>query len=200
MEPAATAIDRFLDDGPPAEVAAATASTAGAFRTLLFTDIESNTALLQKLGDDAWRAALREYERITREQLAAHGGAEVKAMGDGFMASFGSATRALDCAIAMQQAFRAHADAEGPDVRVRIGLNAGEPIAEDNDLFGTAVTMAARITSHAHGGEVLVSDVVRQLVAGKGFAFAERGEAALRGFDDPVRLFELRIPDRRSAT
>jgi len=75
---------------------------------------------------------------------------------------------------------------------VRIGLNAGEPIAEEEDLFGTAVIAAARIAARAEGGEILVSDVVRQLVAGKGFLFADRGEAALRGFDDPVRLFEVR--------
>jgi class 3 adenylate cyclase len=79
---------------------------------------------------------------------------------------------------------------------VRIGLNAGEPIAEEEagraDLFGTAVNLAARIAGEAKGGEVLASDVVRQLVAGKGFLFADRGETALRGFEDPVRLYEVR--------
>ena len=77
-------------------------------------------------------------------------------------------------------------------IRVRIGLNAGEPIAEDDDLFGTAVIVAARIAAQAHGGEILVSDVVRQLVAGKGFLFNDRGEHALKGFEDPVRVFEVR--------
>jgi len=80
----------------------------------------------------------------------------------------------------------------GEPIRVRIGLNAGEPIAEQEDLFGTAVIIAARIAAQAHGGEILVSDVVRQLVAGKGFLFSDRGEAALRGFDDPVRVYEVR--------
>jgi class 3 adenylate cyclase len=77
-------------------------------------------------------------------------------------------------------------------VRVRIGLNAGEPIAEDDDLFGHAVIVAARIAAQANGGEILVSDVVRQLVAGKGFMFADRGEHALKGFEDPVRVYEVR--------
>jgi class 3 adenylate cyclase len=82
-------------------------------------------------------------------------------------------------------------------IRVRIGLNAGEPIAEDDpdgrgDLFGTAVIVAARIAAQAHGGEILVSDVVRQLVAGKGFLFNDRGEQALKGFEDPVRVWEVR--------
>ena len=85
----------------------------------------------------------------------------------------------------------------GETIRVRIGLNAGEPIAEDDpdgrgDLFGTAVNLAARIAAQAEGGQVLASDVVRQLVAGKGFLFADRGEVALRGFEDPVRLYEVR--------
>ena len=84
------------------------------------------------------------------------------------------------------------ASSAGEAIRVRIGLNAGEPIAEEGDLFGTAVIAAARIAGHAAGGEILASDVVRQLVAGKGFLFADRGDVALRGFEDPVRLYEVR--------
>ncbi len=75
---------------------------------------------------------------------------------------------------------------------MRIGLNAGEPIAEEGDLFGTAVIVAARIAAKAKGAEILTSDVVRQLVAGKDFLFADRGETALRGFEEPVRLYEVR--------
>ncbi|MGB6836214.1 MAG: adenylate/guanylate cyclase domain-containing protein [Dehalococcoidia bacterium] len=112
-------------------------------------------------------------------------------MGDGFMASFSSATRALECAIAMQRAFAQHNESAEEPIRVRVGLNAGEPIAEEEDLFGTAVIVAARIAAKAEGGEVLASDVVRQLVAGKGFLFSDRGDVALRGFEDPVRLFEV---------
>ncbi len=75
---------------------------------------------------------------------------------------------------------------------MHIGLNAGEPVAEEQDLFGTAVQLARRICDAAEGGEILASDVVRQLAAGKGFLFADRGEVALRGFEEPVRLFEVR--------
>jgi adenylate cyclase len=113
-------------------------------------------------------------------------------MGDGFMASFSSAARALECAISIQQAFAAHNESEGTPIRVRMGLNVGEPIAEDEDFFGTAVILAARVAAEAQGGEILASDVVRQLVAGRGFLFSDRGETVLRGFDDPVRLFEVR--------
>ncbi|MCH8919820.1 MAG: adenylate/guanylate cyclase domain-containing protein [Chloroflexi bacterium] len=181
----------------PASMQAATPPEAGAMRTILFTDVEGSTALTQRLGDAKAREVLREHERMVREALRSHGGAEVKTMGDGFMASFTSATGALECAIAMQRAFAQHNESAEEPIKVRVGLNAGEPIAEDDpdgrsDLFGTAVNLAARIAAQAEGGEVLASDVVRQLVAGKRFLFADRGETALRGFEDPVRLYEVR--------
>ena len=121
-------------------------------------------------------------------------------MGDGFLLSFPSPTAALECAIALQRTFaeRAISAPEVP-IRLRIGLNAGEPIAEHNDLFGTAVTMAARIMSFAKGGEIVVSDVVRQLVAGKGFVFHDRGEVEVRGFDEPVRVYEVKPPSGEAA-
>jgi class 3 adenylate cyclase len=193
MEAVVAAMDEFLGEGQ--EVAAATAAPSrepGGLVTILFTDVEGSTVLTERLGDTKAREVLRAHERIVREALQAHGGAEVKAMGDGFMASFASATRALECAIAMQRAFAAHNEAADAPIRVRIGLNAGEPIAEQEDLFGTAVNMAARIAAQAAGGEILASDVVRQLVAGKGFLFADRGETVLRGFEDPARLYEVR--------
>jgi class 3 adenylate cyclase len=165
---------------------------ADALRTILFTDIEGSTALTQRLGDAEARQVLRIHERIVHEALRTHGALDVKALGDGFMASFSSATRALDCAIAMQRAFAQHNETAEEPIRVRIGLNAGEPIAEEKDLFGTAVNLASRIAARAEGGEILASDVVRQLVAGKRFLFRDRGDVELRGFEDPVRLYEVR--------
>ncbi len=191
MEAVLGAIDEFLGEGEEA-AAGAEAPAAGAFRTVLFTDVEGSTALTQRLGDAKARELLRAHERIVREALKAHGGSEVKTMGDGFMASFSSATRALECAIAMQRAFAEHNESAEEPLRVRIGLNAGEPIAEEEDLFGTAVILAARVAAKAEGGEIVASDVVRQLVAGKGFLFSDRGDVALRGFEDPVRLYDVR--------
>jgi class 3 adenylate cyclase len=175
------AIEAFLSEGEEAKTAPE-ALSADIVQTILFTDVEGSTALTDRLGDAKARGVLREHERL----------------GDGFMTSFSSATKALECAIAMQRAFAEwnkgvgapHAAPE--PIRVRIGLNAGEPIAEDDDLFGTAVNEAARITSAAEGGEILVADVVRQLTKGKDFLFADRGETSLKGFEDPVRLFEVR--------
>ena len=110
MEPVLAAIDEFLGEGEPAAVGAETPPPS-AFRTVLFTDIEGSTALTQRLGDTAARQVLREHERITREVLKQHGGTEVKTMGDGFMASFGSVTKAVECAIALQRAFAENAGA-----------------------------------------------------------------------------------------
>jgi class 3 adenylate cyclase/pimeloyl-ACP methyl ester carboxylesterase len=191
-----------------------------AVRTIVFTDVEGSTALNERLGDEGAREVLREHERLTRAALGAHGGSEVKAMGDGFMVWFPSATRAVECAIALQRAFaeRNAADpATGvrflaaasrlgrqPDrggagntaplehISVRIGINAGEPIAEGDDLFGASVIATARVASAAKGGQILASDVVRQLLAGKGFGFTDQGDHALKGFEEPVRLFEVR--------
>ncbi|MFQ5472718.1 MAG: adenylate/guanylate cyclase domain-containing protein [Dehalococcoidia bacterium] len=196
-------VNRFLgisDDTRTKTIAASVSvheDRPGAIHTILFTDVEGSTALTQRLGDVKARDLLREHERITREALAAHGGSEVKTMGDGFMASFGSATAALECAIAIQRAFAEHNASADEPIRVRIGLNAGEPISEEDpdgrgDLFGTAVNMAARICAKAEGGQILASIVVRELVAGKGFLLSDVGETDLRGFEDPVRLYEVR--------
>ena len=113
-------------------------------------------------------------------------------MGDSFMARFGSATRALECAIAIQKAFTARNETADEPLRVRVGLSAGEPIAEDDDLFGSSVILAARIADQAKGGEIVLANVVRELASGKGFLFSDRGEIGLRGFDDPVRLYDLK--------
>ena len=159
-----------------------------AMRAILWTDVVGHTTLMDQLGDARGRELLREHEEVTREQLAAYGGTEVKAMGDGFMAWFASAGRALECAIALQRAFAARNTTAAEPFQIRAGLNAGEPIIEDDDMFGTSVIAAARICNEAGGGEIVVSDVVRQLVAGKAFSFTDRGAVDLKGFEEPVRL------------
>ena len=198
LELVAGMFDEFIGEAQEAQ------ADSGAFRTILFTDVEGSTSLTERLGDARARELLREHEQTTRGALKAHGGSEVKTMGDGFMASFSSATKALECAISLQQSFAQHNESANEPIKVRIGLNAGEPIAEDDpggrgDLFGTAVNMAARIAAKAEGGEILASNVVRELVAGKEFLFADRGETELRGFEDPVKLFDVRWerPDDR---
>jgi class 3 adenylate cyclase len=192
IEPALAAIAEFVSgitgrtEDHPAVVA------GSAFRTILFTDIVGHTEMMQRLGDAKGRDLLREHERITRELLKAHGGAEVKTMGDGFMASFGSVTSAMDCAIALQRAFAAHTDSMPEPLHVRVGLNAGEPIEEDGDLFGATVILASRIAAKAGADEILIPEPVRHLLSGKTFVFSDRGEYEMKGFDDAVRLYEVR--------
>jgi class 3 adenylate cyclase len=160
--------------------------------TVLFTDVESSTATRRRLGDARAQETIRVHNAIVREALSQFSGKEIKQTGDGIMASFLVVSQALDCAVVIQRGITAHVEND-PSVplRVYIGLNAGEPIAEEEDLFGTSVDLAARICQHAEAGQILVSDVVRQLAAGKGFLFSDKGEAELRGFEDPIKLWEL---------
>ena len=135
---------------------------------------------------------LREHERLTREALARHGGTEIKTDGDSFMASFASVTSGIECAIALQRAF---AGRDGEPLDVRMGLNAGEPIEDQGDLFGATVILAARIKDEAAAGDILVPEAVRGLLAGKGFVFTDRGEFSPKGFEEPLRLFAVRWRD-----
>jgi class 3 adenylate cyclase/pimeloyl-ACP methyl ester carboxylesterase len=185
----------FVLEGAPAPIRAdIPAQRESGVRTILFTDIEGHTPMMQRLGDERGRTVLREHERIAREVIVRHGGSEIKTIGDAFMVSFGSVAAGAQCAIDLQRAISESLLSE--PLRIRVGLNAGEPIAEEGDLFGSSVILASRIAAQATGGEILVSDTVRGLLAGKGFLLADRGETALRGFEDPVRLFELRWEDR----
>ena len=191
-------VDTFLRGGSELEeVAESTVHTASALRSDLFTDLVGHTEMMSRLGDTAGREVLREHERVTRKALAAHGGAEVKTMGDGFMASFGSVANAVECAIDLQKAFAERTSTAAEPLSVRVGINAGEPIEEDGDLFGATVILAARIAARAEGGEILVADTVRGLCSGKGFLFSDHGEFVAKGFEEPVRVFEVSWHDSR---
>jgi class 3 adenylate cyclase/alpha-beta hydrolase superfamily lysophospholipase len=185
-------------DARPAADAAQPERPAADIVAVLFTDLVGHTEVMQRLGDERGRDLLREHERITRTVLGEHGGREVKTLGDGFMASFDSVTAAVDCASALQRAFAARNDAAPPDaprLDVRVGLNAGEPIAEDGDLFGSTVILASRVAAHAGPGEILIPEPLRHLLSGKTYVYADRGETALKGFDEAVRLYEVRWRD-----
>ncbi len=164
---------------------------AGGVHTILFTDIVDSTPLAQRFGDARAQEVRRSHDSIVRESLAACDGSEIKHLGDGIMASFTSASRALECAIAIQRAVALRQAQSDGHLAVHVGLNAGEPIAEERDLFGTSVDLARRVCDTAAGGEILVSNVVRELAAGKGFLFADRGAVALKGFEEPVRLYDV---------
>ena len=165
----------------------------GAPVTILFTDVEGSTDLRTRRGDAAAHEMLRAHEDLVRARVAEHGGREVKALGDGFMVVFASVRRALTCAIAIQQAVDEEVwKSPGAAVRVRIGVNTGEVVDEGGDLYGQAVNAAARIAARAQAGEILVSEVTRQLAgSGPELSFRDRGRVRLKGFPDRWHLYGL---------
>ena len=158
------------------ENASSATRAGGAFRTILFTDLESSTALTQAVGDAKAQDVLHGHNDVVRAALAAHDGEEVKHTGDGIMASFGSAVSAVEAAQC-----RFNVTWRVARFVCAVGLNAGEPIAEDRDYFGTTVQLAARICDRAEPGQVLVSNVVRELCAGKTFTFEDDGRGDVEG-------------------
>jgi class 3 adenylate cyclase len=166
-----------------------------AFRAIVFTDIEESTSLTQRHGDATAMALVRTHDEIARELLDRHDGTEIKHTGDGIMASFTSVVRALEFAIAMQRRVEEHGRSAAVPFRVRIGVSAGEPVTENDDLFGTVVQLAARLSAVADPGGICVSSAVRELAHGKGFAIEDRGVIELKGFDAPVPVYDVRWSD-----
>ena len=160
--------------------------------TVLFTDIVGSTAMTQAMGDAGAQKVVRVHNRIVREALSAFAGKEIKHTGDGIMASFTKTSDGVDASIQMQRETTLHTQTN-PDLplHLKIGLNAGEPIAEDNDLFGTTVQLSARITDKAQADEIFVSEIVRGICAGKSFEFINRGGYPMKGFGDDVILYEV---------
>ena len=161
--------------------------------TVLFTDVEGSTGLGARSGDHSARAILRAHEDVIRDAVAEHGGREIKALGDGFMIAFSSARQGVACAVAIQRALEQQRQANPEGVLpVRMGLNAGEAIQEGDDLFGSAVSAAARISSKAKGGEILISEVVKALIGHyTDGTIRDRGRFRLKGFEERWRLFEV---------
>jgi class 3 adenylate cyclase len=157
-------------------------------RTVLFTDIVDSTTLTHSLGDEAALGLFGVHDTIVRDALSALGGREVKHTGDGIMASFVSAAGAVRCAIQIQRELAKHEEAN-PDrpLKIRVGAAAGEPVEQNNDLFGSTVQLAARLCDHARPEQILVSNAIAELCLGKGLLFEDLGEVVLKGFGYPVR-------------
>jgi adenylate cyclase len=156
--------------------------------TIVFTDIVDSTVLLGRLGDHAWREVLRRHDAVIVDTTAAHGGTVVETQGDGSMLAFSSARRAVACAQAIQREIATVYADDSPPIRVRIGMHTGDALHEGDRFYGTSVHYAARVASRALGGEVLVSNLVRELVAGSGVDFLESREVELKGLDGSHRL------------
>ena len=153
--------------------------------TVMFTDIVDSTTRAAELGDRQWRALLDRHNEAVRQQLARFRGQEVKNLGDGFMATFDGPARAVRCATAIAHSLRSLG------LVVRTGLHTGEIELQRDDIAGIAVHIAARLTTEAEADETMVSSTVRDLVAGSGLRFQDRGIHALKGLPEAVHLYSV---------
>jgi eukaryotic-like serine/threonine-protein kinase len=161
--------------------------------TVVFTDLEGSTAMLERLGEARWLEIMGEHNRLVRERVAAHDGAIVKSTGDGFMIMFASASAALACALELQQIFSAYR-ARRPDeqLRVRIGLHTGNVFQEQDDFLGRSVVVAARITAYARGGEVLVSETLKLYTERVGrWRFGSPSDVRFKGLVSAHRVYPV---------
>lgn len=162
------------------------------FRVILFTDLENSTLIAEEVGDSVFIDLLTEHDLIIRRALKAARGREVKHTGDGIMASFTAADRALRCSLTIRDGLDERNAAGGkPELRVRTGIAAGEPVDHNDDIYGSAVNLASRLCDAADPGHILVSDVVQDLGTHDGYSFDEGHERILKGFRDPLPVFEL---------
>lgn len=187
-------INAFLGSVPDHPVGIA--YTASAMRAIVFTDVCGSVAQTQQLGDDGHMQLLREHNAIVRQELASQVGREVKHTGDGIMASFPSVVSAITFAIGVQRRLHERNEKALTPFHVSIGISAGEPVTDDNDdLFGAAVQLAARLCAAASEGDIAVSVAVRELCTGKSFRFDDRGEHALKGIPEPTRIYGVNWND-----
>jgi adenylate cyclase len=157
---------------------------------ILFSDIEESTALNERIGDRAWVRLIDRHDRMVSRHVKRHAGHVVKSQGDGFMIAFAHAEEAARCGIDVQ-----HELGKRPDgIRVRIGIHVGKSVRRGDDLFGRNVAMAARVAAAADGGEVLVSEPVRDAIGDQdGIAFDDGRDVELKGFSGTYRLYALSL-------
>jgi class 3 adenylate cyclase len=153
--------------------------------TVLYTDIVDSTVLAGKLGDRRWRQLIDRHDDFVRDAIGAGTGRAIKSTGDGFLATFAGPARAIRCAQVIRDGVR------GLGLEVRAGLHAGEIEQRGDDIGGIAVHIGARVGGLARTGEILVSRTVKDLVAGSGIRFADRGSHALKGIDDEWQLYAV---------
>ena len=153
--------------------------------TVLFTDLANSTALLERMGDAAWRDLLIQHNTRLRADLNAYHGREVTTTGDGFLATFGSATNAVRCGLAMVKS------AEALGLSIRVGIHTGEVEFVGGNARGVTVHAAARVMAVAHGGEVLVSSTTRDLLEGSGISLVHAGTHELKGLTGPRDIYRV---------
>jgi class 3 adenylate cyclase len=188
-----TAVEAFLGriGDPRARPGARASPVDFGLRAVMFTDIVGSTEMTARLGDSAALELVRAHDALVRRGLDAHAGREVKHTGDGIMASFHQAANAVRAAADIQRRFAAYNAEASESLNVRIGIHAGEPVEDNNDLFGTSVQLAYRLCGEAEAGDVVVSRLVRELCGTQAVQFASLGERRLKGLADPVPVFRV---------
>jgi class 3 adenylate cyclase/pimeloyl-ACP methyl ester carboxylesterase len=180
-----TEVEHFVTGVRPVE------REPGAVRTILHCDIVGSTARAVSLGDERWSEVLADYDKTAELAVNAHGGRIVDRTGDGFMAAFEGPVGAIRAARRLQL------DAQELDLQVRAGLHIGEVREEGGLLRGIAVHVAARVMSEAQGGEILVSETVRDVVAGANLSFSDRGARELKGIEGHRHVFAVTVESDR---
>ncbi len=160
-------------------------------RAVMFTDIVGSTEMTARLGDAAALELVRAHDALVRRGLEAHGGREVKHTGDGIMAAFDKVRNAVSAAADIQRRFAAYNAEAAESLSVRIGIHAGEPVEDRNDLFGATVQLASRLCSEAEADGIVVSGLVRELCPEDSTRFAPLGERRLKGFAEKVQVFRF---------
>ncbi|CAM3310251.1 adenylate/guanylate cyclase domain-containing protein [Mycobacterium intermedium] len=160
---------------------------------ILFSDIEESTALNERIGDRAWVKLIGAHDKVVRKLVQERSGHVVKSQGDGFMIAFARAEQAVRCGMDIQEAVTRDGHRKRHnEFRVRIGIHLGRSVRRGDDLFGRNVAMAARVAAQAEGGEILVSEPVRDAIAGcEGIELDDGREVALKGFSGDYRLFSV---------
>jgi class 3 adenylate cyclase len=161
--------------------------------TIVFTDIEGSTELMERLGEQRYLKALLTHNQIVRRCVEKCGGEVVKSQGDGYMLAFASASAALACTVELQRAFARYSERKPEEpLRLRIGVHTGNIFQSDEDLHGRAVVLAARITGQARGGEILVSAACRDYTERTGrWRYREERELQLKGIAARQRASSL---------
>ncbi len=192
IEVGLSAVEAFLGrvSDPERSDSGADPELDAAYRAVMFTDIVDSTGMASRLGDARAVEMVRAHDSLVRRALQDRGGREIKHTGDGIMASFDDVPASVDCACAFQQAFEAFNLTSAEPLRVRIGIHAGEPVEDSNDLFGTTVNTAARVCQTAAGEAIVVSDAVEGTL-GEQYEMIELGPRRLKGSVTPVPLYEV---------
>jgi len=190
------AVESFLGRiGDPRAAPGAAAAVDSGLRAVMFTDIVGSTEMTARLGDGAALELVRAHDALVRRGLEAYGGREIKHTGDGIMASFDNVANSVRAAADIQRRFAAYNADVSETLSVRIGIDAGEPVEDHNDLFGSTVQLASRLCSEAEANGIIVSGFARELCQEDATRFVALGERRFKGFADKAQVFRFEWRD-----